>query len=831
MKKMFRQLPLAARMLWRDLSAGELTLLALSLIIAVAAMTSVGFFTARVEAALGREANQMLGGDAVLSSDAPLPATYAAQARALGLTVNESLSLTSMAAALSGTQLVGVKAVAPGYPLRGQVRIAPGVNQADAATQTVPAPGQAWVDERLATALQLRVGESINLGQVQLKVAGVITYEPDRGVNFFAIVPRLMINAADIPATGLIQPGSRVRYRLHLAGSPQAIERFQAWATPRLSRGESLEDVASARPEVRNALDRARQFLKLCAMLSVVLAAVAIGLSARRFMERHLNGCAVMRCMGASSAALLGIFTFEFILVALASALIGAAMGFGVQALLSAWLGALADTELPPAPLEPLLQGVAVALVLMLGFMAPYLVRLSRVPSLSVLRREWGDTRGLTALTWGGGAGVLAALMLWVAGEVKLGALVVAAFAGALALFALLAWGLLRGCALLRHRAPVAVRLGLSSLRAKLGLSVIQVVALAMGLMAVFALSATRADLLRNWEASVPPDAPNRFVINIQPDQREPIAALLREHGVAAAMKPMVRGRLVAVNGRAVSLNDYTEERAQRLVEREFNLSWDTELPYGNKVVSGRWHADSPDSQFSVEEGLAKTLGLKLGDVLRFEIAGKPVESRITSLRALRWDSMRVNFFVISPPQTLQNFPASYLTAIHVPPDQARLPDTLVARFPNLTVIDVSALLSQFKQVLDQLARAVESVFVFSIAAGVMVLLAALAATQDARRFEVAVLRTLGARGGVLRGALVVECLVLGGLAGVLGVIGASAIGWGLATFLFKLAYTPDWAVLGASIAAAAVGVAVAGLIGTRQARRAAVLEAFRATQ
>ena len=526
------------------------------------------------------------------------------------------------------------------------------------------------------------------------------------------------------------------------------------------------------------------------------------------------------------------LFLAEFLALGVIASLLGAGLGFAGQALLAQLVSALVDTTLPPPGWAPFFQGLAVSVLLLVGFLAPHLVRLARVPALAVLRREWAQTRTATFLTWGVGAVLLAALMLWVAGEVGLGARVVGGFAGAVAVFAALAWGLLHLVVLARHRGPIGFRFGLASVRSKLGLGVVQTVGLGIGLMAVILLSATRADLLANWSNSVPADAPNRFVINIQPEQRAPVASLLAGSGVSGVMmNPMVRGRLIAVNGQAVSPKEVDNDQAQRLLEREFNLSYDSALPYGNKVTAGQWHgAVRGEPQFSVEAGLAKTLGLKLGDVLRFDIAGRVSEARISSLRELRWDSMRVNFFVIAPPDTLQDFPASFITAFHLRPDQARVADDLVARFPNLTVIDASAVLSQFKQVMDQLARAVETVFVFSIVAGVVVLLAALSATHDERRFEVAVLRTLGAHRRVLRWALVAEFATLGGLAGLLGAIGAAGTGWVLAKFVFKLPYEPTIGSLATYVAASAVAVVVAGLLGTRSARNAPVLESMRSS-
>lgn len=824
---MMPALRLAGRMLLRDARAGELWLLFIALVIAVGSLTSVGFFSERLARAINREANQVLGGDLLVSGDYPIPQGFADEAAARGLARNESMSFTSMASAAGVSQLAGVKAVEPGYPLRGSLRVARGLNLPDQATRDIPPPGAVWLDERLASALSVKVGDKVNLGRGQFTVAAILTYEPDRGVNFFAIVPRLMMNAADLAATGLIQVGSRVSYRLHLAGGLREIEAYRDWLKPRLMRGQVIEDVSSARPELRNAIDRAERFLKLAALLAVVLAAVAIGLSARRFIERHLNGCAVMRCLGAQSRQLLGLFALEFLMLGLFACALGVALGFGIQFLLAGLVQNLLEAELPAPGLAPLLQGVGVMFVLLAGFVAPYLVRLARVSPLAVMRREWAGSRVMASLTWAVGAVALAALLFWIAGDVVLGAQVVGGFGAALAVFALASWGLIRLAGSLRRFAGVGERFGLSSVNARLGLSLVQAVSLALGIMALALLVVTRSDLLRNWANSVPADAPNRFVINIQPDQKKPVEDFLRESGVRAELKPMVRARLTAINGKPVDGGQFFDERARRLVEREFNLSHDAALPYGNRVVGGRWHGEDRAPQFSVEDGLAKTLGLRLGDTLRFEVAGRAVEAKITSLRALRWDSMRVNFFVIAPSGALADMPESFITAFHVGPDQTRVPDELVARFPNLTVVDVAAILAQFKRVMDQLSRAVECVFVFSLLAGLLVLAAALASTHDERRQELAVLRTLGARNRVLWRAVLAEFSVLALAAGGLGVAAAAGVGFMLARFVFKLAYEPDVWAMGLAFVLFAGGVVLVGLLGTRGAMRASVQEAL----
>lgn len=823
---------LAWQMLRRDFRAGELRLLGLALVIAVASLSSVSFFSDRLSRALAREAHQLLGGDLLLLADHAWDESYRAEAERLGLRVIGSASFPSMTAANGASHLADIKAVEPGYPLRGSLRIAPALNRPDAETQETPARGEVWLDERLAAALEAKVGDVVQLGNARLAVSAVLTLEPDRGVNFFNIAPRLLMQAADLPATQLIQVGSRVTYRLHLAGEAKAVAAYQKWAERQLGRGERIESLDNARPEVRNALDRAEKFLRLAALLAAVLAAVAVGLGARRFMQRHLDGCAVMRCLGARESQLLRIFLGEFLLFGAIASALGCLAGFGAQYALERLLANLLTAALPaPSPL-PLVYGFALGLALLAGFALPQLMRLRNVPTVRVLRREWADAEPLAWSGYAFGAAVLAGLMLWMAADLKLGLWVLGLFSLAVALYAGVARLALAAAGRLRGAAGAGWRYGIASLARRLGTSLIQAVALGLGMTALLLLTLARDDLLASWKRSMPPDAPNRFVINIQPEQREPVRALFAAKGLdRPTLLPMIRGRLVAVNGRPVVAADYAEERAQRLVEREFNLSWMADLPEGNSLTAGRWFAaqDAGTPQFSVEQGLADTLKLKLHDVLTYEIAGRRLEAEITSLRKLDWDSMRVNFFVVTPPGVLEPFPTSYITSFHLPQEKAGFVGELVAAHPNLTVIDVASILRQLQSVMDQLARAVQFVFAFSLVAGLAVLFAALESTHDEREYEIAVLRTLGARNRQLRAALAAEFAALGAIAGVVAGVGSAAISWLLGRFVFQIPYEPAWLVLPAGVIMGVLGITLAGLAGTARTLRAPALQSLRA--
>jgi len=822
-------LRLALRMLLRDLRAGELHLLGFALIIAVASLVSVGFLTDRVSRSLDREATQLLGGDLLLRADTPWPESMRQAAEAAGLRTADTLTFSSMVSADAGFQLVAVKAVSDSYPLRGQVRVAPARNAPDAVVSRMPASGVIWPDERVMAALGVKVGDPVQLGNMTFHVGGVLTFESDRGVNFFSMLPRVMINTVDLPATGLIQTGSRVNYRLHLAGERAQVEAFRARIEPGLQRGQQIESIDNARPEVRIALQRAERFLRLAATLAVVLAAVAIGLSARRFMARHIDGCAVLRCLGAQQSQLIRLFLFEFLVFGLIVSLAGVGLAWAIQGALASGLAGLLGARLPPAGLLPVGYGIIVGLALLLGFVLPHLIGLARVPTLRVIRREMAQARSLTRIAWGSGLAVLVLIVIWVAQDLRLGLWVSIGFVAALVGFALVSALSFSAVASGGQGMSGGWRYGFQALRRRLGSHVVQATALGLGLMALLVLTLVRGDLLDAWRDTVPADAPNRFVINLQPDQRDAFLAFFEKAGLPMPkVEPMIRGRLVDINGKPVRPEQYPEGRAQRLAAREFNLSYSADLPKGNTVAAGHWHGNSMEPAFSVETGVAETLGVKVGDTVTFDIAGQRVSAPVTSARDLRWDSMQVNFFFIASPGVLNGYPASLITSFHLPDDRRDVGLELARQFPNISLIDVGAVMGQVERMIDRLITVVELVFGFAVAAGVVVLLAALQSTQDERAREFAIMRALGARRRQLRQTLTVEFAAMGAIAGALAGVGASLVGWLLATRVFEMTYMPALAPVLVGALVGAFGVVIAGWLGARKLLNQAPLSLLR---
>jgi putative ABC transport system permease protein len=833
---------------WRDWRAGELRLLVVAITLAVASLTAVGFFANRLQGGLERDARQLLGGDAVVSSDRPAPPAFAEQARSLGLAITRSVSFPTMARARDeeggDSKLVAFKAVEDGYPLRGRMRLSAGPGQPEQIAQGVPAPGQVWVDPGLLDALNLSPGQTLLLGDAAFKVTQLIVQEPDRGGGFMSFSPRVMVNQADVAATGLIQPASRLNYRLAVAGEEAQVKRFVQWAQAEMGRadlrGMRLESLDSGRPEMRQTLDRASKFLSLVALLAALLSAVAVAIVARGFAASHLDACAMLRVLGQPQRRIALAYTLEFFLVGLAASLLGVLLGYAVHHVFVMLLAGLVESQLPVAGLQPALFGLGVGLTLMLAFGLPPVLQLAQVPPLRVIRREVGNLKPASLAVLLLGVTGFAALLLAVSSDIKLGLIAVGGFAAAALFFALMSW---LGVWLLRrsvneNTAPRWLVLATRQVAARPAYAVVQISALAVGMLALVLLVLLRTDLIRSWQQATPPDAPNRFVINVQPEQSEAFQQSLRAAGVQRYdWYPMIRGRLVAVNDQPVRPEDYADDRAQRLVDREFNLSHSAAQPPHNQVVAGRWTADEAGA-ISVEEGLAKTLGLKMGDTLSFDIAGQISSARITSLRKVDWGSLRVNFFVVFPVAQMPGVPITFISAFRAPEGQAvvngrsqSFDNRLVRQFPNITNVDMSASIAQVQRVLDQVIRAVEFLFGFTLTAGLVVLFAAITATREERTREFAIMLALGGRASLLRQVQRAELAGVGLLAGLLASLVASLVGWALARYVFDFAWTASPLVLLAGSVAGAVLALAAGWWGLRSVLTTPVVQTLRRAQ
>ncbi len=809
----------AWRWLPRDWQRRDLRLIALALIIAVAAVTAVGFFTDRINRAMTAQANELLGADLVLSTAEPIRPTLLQTIQDSEVKTNQTLAFSSVVLANQQTLLVRVKAVTPGYPLRGELSVAAALDRPDKTTREVPAAGEIWVAPRVLTRLDLKVSDHLTLGEKTFRIGRLITQEPAGSGISLGLAPRILMRQADLEATGLLTPVSRVDYRLAMIGESTAITRLSKRLRPQLQPGENLVDRSSNRPALGAALERAERFLGLAALSAVLLAGAAVALLANRFASSQADTMALLRCLGASRRQVLLVYLLRLGWLGLLAGLVGVVLGwlaqFGLGLVLADWL----QLTLPLASIIPAFTGLATAALALAGFALPPLLQQRNIPPLRVLRRELGPPNMAAGLVLISALLALSLLLFWQAGDAVLAAWILGGSAGLIAVLWGLTWLLVLAVGQLRAGHVSGWRFGLMALARQRQLTHLQVVAFGIGIMAILLLAVVRVDLLAAWQTSLPPGTPNHYLINIQSDERAALRSLLAEHGIAERpFSPMIRGRLLAKNGQPLRPNDVPPGRPRRLLEREFNLSYASKPQASNRVIAGQFWGPEPANaqQFSVSQNIAESFGIVLGDTLTFRVAGQQVTATVTSLRKVNWDSFNVNFFVVAPPALLAEYPQNWITSIHIPAEQASLLRALADQFPAVTIIDVRAILAQVRRILAQASLAVEYVFLFTLAAGLVILLAASQATRERRLQEAALMRVLGAQRRLLHSAWASESATLGALAGLLGSGTALIIGWGLAMYVLDIPYQPNLALHGLGWLGATLFIGLAGMLTSR---------------
>lgn len=784
-------LQLAWKLLVRDWRAGELTVLATALLVAVTAMTGVAFLTDRVGQAVEMRAAESLAADLRLASTSPPRGEIESLAARDGLQTARVASLPSVVFVGEANTLAAVRAVTAGYPLRGRLKTSERLLGEVRVTGAVPAPGEAWAAPRLLARLGADTGAVIEVGAATLHLTQVLDFRPDEGWSFVDLAPTLLINEADLPATELVQPGSRVSYRLLFAGDRGGVDAFKSTLEERLAEGERLDDIRDTNPQIRSSMERSGRFLNLASMVSVLLAAVAVAMAARRYSRRHRDRIALMKCMGASQSTILRSNAWQLLMLALAGGVAGSLLGFLAQLGLSWLMRDLIGQALPPPGLAPAVLGMVTALSILAGFALPDLAQMGKTPPLRVLRRDLDPPPLRYGISWLAGVAAVLALLLWIVRDTRL---VLTIFAGAAATFLALGasgWLLVKSLRGFRGAAGVAWRYGLANIARRGRESVVQVVAFGLGLMVLLLLSTVRTDLMNTWRQSLPDNAPNQFLINIQPQETGAMADFLDRRGLTVPrFVPLVRARMTAINGQDVTQMTFEDPQGESWARRDANLSWSDTLQDDNRVVAGRFWAPSFNgAEVSVEEDFGRELGLALGDQVTFDVAGETVSATVTSIRAVEWDSFSPNFFMVFSPGVLEPFPATYITSLHVDDSKRDVVLDLMREFPSVTAIDLDAVLSQVRDVMDKAALAVQAVFLFTLLAGLTVLWAAVQATRDERRYESAMLRTFGASKRRVLGGVATEFIAIGLLAGLLAASGATLAGFLLAENLFDLAY------------------------------------------
>ena len=804
----------------RDIGDPHFMMIGTAIVIAVASVTAIDMFTDRVRSALARQSSALLAADLAIISNDEIPLRYRKQARALNLNMTETLAMRSVVVFGESLQLTELKAVAAGYPLRGKVLVASAPFADPAPTITIPESGTVWVEARLLPLIHASVGDRIRIGRTSLEILKVLVLEPDRGGDLFNIAPRVLLNQTDIAATGLIAPGSRVRYSLLVAGEKTAIEQYSDDLN--LRQGDRILSPANARPEIRTALRRAEHYLGLASFTTIILAGVAIALAAASFAAKHKDTVALLRTLGATRRYVLAYFSLEVLLLGIFTATLGAILGAGCQEIIAESMSGWTQSELPPPTATTALHAALIALVALAGFALPPLMTLRNVPPLRVLRSD-ADAKPTSktviliyALT------ACAFIAPWRAGDVKITIWSLGGLGVCLAALILTALVTVKLVSRIRNHSSVVWRFGIANLARRGPLTVVQVAALGLGMMALLVLGIVRNDLLDSWITSLPPDAPNQFLINIQPQDVADLERFFQRQELnSPEFYPMVRGRLTAINDIPITLEHYTDPRARRLVDREFHLSWADQLKPYNKIVEGKWWDPAREGrEFSVESDIAKTLGLSVGDTLTYRVAAEDIHGTIANLRSVQWDSMKVNFFVEAPKALLTDLPATFITSFRLDRESYPMMRELVQEFPSVTVIDVAALVDHVRTIMNRSAATIEFVFLFTLVAGILVFIAAIQATQDERVFESAILKTLGASRALTLRVMSAEFLTIGFIAGTVAGCGALIAGWLIATQVLEIDYTPSLWTIVVGLGAGVLGVSLVGSIAIFNALR-----------
>ncbi len=817
-----RTVRFALRMLSREWRSGELGVLLLALIVAVGALSGVGFLVSRIRAAVTLQASAILAADLRLESPRPIPSADFSAAARYGLRTAHAIGMLSVVFHGERSQLTDLYAVSAGYPLRGRVLVAWRPFATGTAIAGLPPPGKVWVDSRLLAVLGARIGSQLAIGAGTFTIGRVLISRPDQGSTFTGLVPGLLMNEADVSRTQLIQPGSRVRYSALFAGSPRRVRAFRTWLQAHLGSGERLRTLADASRQIHSALERSERFLNLAALTAVLLCAAAVAMAARRYVARHLDTVALLKTLGAPRRSVLGLAIAQLVAIALLTATLGCVLGELTQLwLVHALRGVLAAGVLPAPSLAPVVIGFTTALALLTGFALPPLLQLTHTPAMRVLRRDLEAPPPAVLLAFGPAAALVVLLMYWTVGEAGLFVRLAIGLAAFIVVLIAAGFALVLLANRLRGGIGITWRYGLANLGRRRADSVVQIVAFGTGIMALALLGILRSDLTGGWRRTLPADLPNYFFINIPPASRTQFTAFLRAQGARPQrMLPLLRGRLTAIDGRPVASIQFADPRGKRFATREQNLTWSATLGSANHLIAGRWWGpgDNGKPLVSVSSEFMRWLGLRLGEQLTFDVAGDRLTVRIASVRKVRWDSFKPNFFLVFAPGLLEQQTGTYLTSAYLTPHQARALAQVAQRFPSVSIFDIDNLLRDVRSMLDKAILAVQSVFLFTLLAGLTVLLAAVQASREQRRYESALLRTLGASRATVTQGMLAEFAALGALSGLIGAAGASMAAWYLTRELLNLPYAFNVSACLIAIIGGTVLVTASGWIATRSA-------------
>ena len=803
---------LALRLLWRDSRSGELSLLIIALIIAVTSSSAIALFADRLQRTMTLQTAEFLAADLAISSSTTIPEAWLQKANALALTAAHNTEFSSVLMEHDELLLVSIKAVSAAYPLRGVLKITTADYADETISQQGPKSGTVWLEKRILAALKLKVGDNVTVGEKPLLISHIITYEPDKQGDFFSFAPRVMINDSDLPATGLIKAGSHVHYAFQFIGTEQALAEFNQWLKPQLNPAQRLMDIHNDRPELGSALERAQRYLGLSSIIVILIAGVAIAMATGRYTERHFNATALLRCLGCKQHEILWLYGSQFIVLGMLASAVGCGLGWLAQEGLFQLLKKLLPQHIAtPSPVA-VLFGFIIGMAILLGFALPPLLRLKQVSPLRVLRRELQPLPSSAWLVYGLAIGLIGVLIWQYTDDLLMTTTVIGTGLSVLAVLGLLIYGLLTASQQLLPYLSLAWRFGLQGLSRNRRASISQILAFSLTLTAMILSFTVRNDLIDNWQQQLPANAPNHFALNIFPEQHADFQrSLQQQHINGSQFYPVVRGRLVQINQTPVQKIVSKDSQGESATHRELSLTWATKLPEDNKITAGSWWTSAQAGQVSVEQKLAESLKIKLGDQLLFTVGSQQIEATVASIRALQWGTMKPNFYMVFSPNTLTAFPSTYLTSFYLPEAQKNVLNTLIKIYPNTTILEVDAILQQFKTLLTQLTQAINYLLYFALMAGFTVLFAAVYTTLDQRIYDSTLMRTLGASRKLLRQTHLIEFSVLGGISGLLAVIMAEAITFALYHKVLAITYHANLLLW---LAMPLIGALVVGLTG-----------------
>lgn len=808
---------IALRLLWREFVSGQLSLLAIALVVSVAAMTTTEVLTDRIDRAMRADAAALLGGDLKLRGPRPIDPDWLAEADVLGVSATETIEFPSVIGSQSNFELTGLKIVTDGYPLKGKLEIADSRAGTGYPASGIPAPGTAWADPQLVSKLDIDVGDTVSVGEIELKITQILVFEPDRGGSFVSLTPRLLMNQADLADSQLIQPGSRVRYITLFADGD--LERFETFIEPRLDISQRLRGVVDGRPEVGSALARATTYLSLAGLLTVLLSGAAIAMTANRWASDHIADSALFRTFGLSGLEALFIFTAELTTLAGLASGLGVLLGYGLQIALVDSIAGLLTISLPEPSIKPAILGLLTGFVTLFGFAAPALIMLANVPPIRVLKRDY-HVSGLGQFgRYGFALLAIGVLGFLYSDDLLLTGWVVLAVVILVGLVTVMGRLVIRGLGPLERFGP-AWRFGIQQLARDPQASGGQLMVFAMTALAIGMVALIRFDLITTWETQVPEDAPNTFALNItDQDQTSFVQTVVTLGGDLAPLYPIVRGRLETVNGIPL-VEHLAGTDPPGSVRRELSLTESEVLGRDNQIDRGRFFTKSDGPGLvTVESKLFDELDLELGDVIQYTIGPDRIAAEVIGSRVVQWDSMLPNFFMIFSPGTLEPFESTRLTSMRLPnPSQ----DTaaISRAFRQVTMLSVDAILNQIRGILDRVSQAVSVVLYFVLVGGILVLAASIQTSLPERRKESAILRSLGGSDRLLSQSQWAEFLTLGVISGCLAAVGTELLGWLVYNRIFNLEWSTKWQIWVLTPVLTGTLVGVVGRWSARQARQ-----------